>query len=468
MHNGNILLINPWIYDFAAYDMWTEPLGLLYIAGLLRKNGYRINLVNCLDRYHPDLLKLQNRKEPKNDQFGCGKFHKEIIERPPLLEDIPRRYGRYGLPHRIFLKELAKTEHPDVVLVTSSMTYWYPGVFAAIREVKEYFPGVPIILGGVYATLCYDHAVQNSGADYVVSGEGEIQALKLVAQLTGKGSHRLNLPRNIDDYPYPAHDLLTSRDSLAILSSRGCPIGCTYCASKLVAGSFRQRDPMKVVDEIEFYYREFGTKNFAFFDDALLLNPEQHISVILEEIISRKLDACFHTPNGIHARQIIAPLAQRMFRAGFKTIRIGLETSDEDRQRSTGNKINSEEFREAVENLKAAGYTGKDIGAYILMGLPGQPLEEMFESVRYVHKCGAMAKLAIYSPIPGTEEWKKAVEEFGLDPDADPLLHNNSIYPMRSGDMTVQDFQEVKAFALKCNNALLQIPNVGARHASPS
>ena len=61
MQNGNILLINPWIYDFAAYDMWTEPLGLLYIAGLLRENGYRINLINCLDRHHPDLLKLQNK-----------------------------------------------------------------------------------------------------------------------------------------------------------------------------------------------------------------------------------------------------------------------------------------------------------------------------------------------------------------------------------------------------------------------
>ena len=140
MHSGNILLINPWIYDFAAYDLWTAPLGLLYIAGLLRENGYRVYLINCLDRYHPDLLKLQNRETPKNDRFGCGKFYKEMIQRPALLKGIPRRYGRYGLPLQVFRKELASVPRPDVILVTSSMTYWYPGVFAAIREAKEHFP----------------------------------------------------------------------------------------------------------------------------------------------------------------------------------------------------------------------------------------------------------------------------------------------------------------------------------------
>jgi hypothetical protein len=65
-----------------------------------------------------------------------------------------------------------------------------------------------------------------------------------------------------------------------------------------------------------------------------------------------------------------------------------------------------------------------------------------------------MAKLAVYSPIPGTEEWKKAIEEFDLDPNADPLLHNNSIYPIRPGGMTIQDYQKIKDYALSCNNAL--------------
>jgi len=454
MNYPNILLINPWIYDFAAYDMWTEPLGLLYIAGLLRKHGYGVSLINCLDRHHPDLLKWQDRKEPKSDSFGCGKFHKEIIEKPALLEDVPRRYGRYGLPIHIFRKELESIPRPEAILVTSSMTYWYPGVFAAIREAREHFPRVPIILGGIYATLCYDHAVRESGADYVVRGEGEAQALKLVEHLMDRDSGQIDYPQSIDDYPYPAHDLLTNKNSLAILTSRGCPMGCTYCASKLVAGPFRQRDPVKVADEIEFCIRELGTQNIVFYDDALLLNPERHISVILDEVLHRNLNCNFHTPNGMHASQISRQLAQQMFRSGFKTIRLSLETSNEARQRSMGNKIDAEGLREAIENLKEAGYKAKDIGVYVLMGLPGQPLEEMYESVRCVCRCGAVTKLAVYSPIPGTEEWRKAVEEADIDPDADPLLHNDSIFPIRSEGMNVQDFQNVKLFALECNNIL--------------
>ncbi len=62
---------------------------------------------------------------------------------------------------------------PDAVLVTSLMTYWYPGVTAAIRLVREYFPGVPVILGGIYASLCPDHARSHSGADLVLTGPWE-------------------------------------------------------------------------------------------------------------------------------------------------------------------------------------------------------------------------------------------------------------------------------------------------------
>ena len=447
----NVLLINPWIYDFAAYDMWSKPLGLLYIGGLLRANGYNVSLINCLDRYHPELLKYQNLAKPKNNEYGCGKFHKEIIKKPSVLDHVPRKFGRYGLPIHIFQNELNKIEKPDVILITSGMTYWYLGVFEAVRQARSRFPDVPIILGGTYATLCYDHAVKYSDADYVVCGEGEYKALELVNNLVNH-SNPIFKSENLDCLSYPAYDILTSQESLAILTSRGCPMGCTYCASKLVAGEFRQRNPIKVVDEIEFWHKNYGTKHFAFYDDALLLNVEEHIKIILQEIIRREINCNFHTPNAMHARYIDAELARLMFRAGFKTIRISLETSNIDRQKAMGNKITPEAFYDAVDYLKSAGYSGKDIGVYVLICLPGQSLDEMIESVRYVYECGAITKLAVYSPIPQTEEWQKAVKQCAIDPNADPLLHNDSICPVRADGITVDDIQKIKAFALECNN----------------
>ena len=59
MSKGRLLLINPWIYDFAAFNLWVEPIGLLSIGSIFRQHGYQLDFIDCLDRYNPDLLKLQ-------------------------------------------------------------------------------------------------------------------------------------------------------------------------------------------------------------------------------------------------------------------------------------------------------------------------------------------------------------------------------------------------------------------------
>jgi len=61
-----VLLINPWIYDFAAYDEWVKPLGLLYIGTFLEKFGYRVSLINCMDRHHPLLKEKFGKRASTN------------------------------------------------------------------------------------------------------------------------------------------------------------------------------------------------------------------------------------------------------------------------------------------------------------------------------------------------------------------------------------------------------------------
>jgi len=455
MPKGRLLLINPWIYDFAAYNFWIEPIGFLTIANVLREEAYEVSYIDCLDRYHPDLLKIQGRDLPKNTQYATGKYHKEFIEKPEILEHVPRRYGRYGITLDIFDAELERGGNPDVVLVTSKMTYWYLGVFEVIRRVKRQYPGTPLILGGTYATLCYEHAKKNSGADYVIKGEGELQTLKLVNALTGNRSDYSSFSTDISDYPFPAHDLNRKLDYAAILTSRGCPMNCTYCAVHLVNPGFRQRSVGKVLDEISWCYREFGTRNFAFYDDALLLNPGKHIHKILDEIIERKLQCYFHTPNSMHAQLIDAQLAHKMYQAGFKTVRISLETSNVERQRrSSSGKVSNEGFRRASENLLNAGFTASEVSAYVMFGLPGQTLQEVEESIAFVHDCGIQVRLAQYAPIPGTAEWQRAATEYGFDPHLNPLLHNNSIFPIQTNEVTLEDLEMVKMLVNEGNGRI--------------
>jgi len=437
-----ILLINPWIYDFAAYDFWLKPLGLLSLAALLRCNDHQVHFIDCLDPYHPAML--ARTKKTHRRVYGDGKFFREIIEKPANLHIIMRNYCRYGIAPDIFRDEVSRHLDADIVLVTSLMTYWYPGVIAAIKIIRELMPHVPVVLGGKYATLCYDHAVKYSGADYVVRGSGEKQIFRLLDELLGEKQLFEPDTDNLDALPYPALDLVRKLEQVPVMTSRGCPFTCSYCASHIFNDKFQRRDPLKVADEIEYWRNNFGVKNFTFYDDALLVNSAAMIMVLLHQIKRRDLSCNFHCPNGLHLREINEELAQLMFDSGFKTIRFGFETSDLERQIETGGKVKNEELKRAVHFLQTAGFKPGDIGIYLLCGLPGQTAAEVRDSIEFVWECGAKPILAEYSPIPGTKMWDEAVALSPFDIQNEPLYHNNSLLPCRNNDFSVPVYEQLK------------------------
>ncbi|HCX01974.1 MAG TPA: radical SAM protein, partial [Syntrophaceae bacterium] len=168
------------------------------------------------------------------------------MEKPACLQALPRSYCRYGIDPDVFRTALSFHQDADVVLVTSMMTYWYPGVFEVIKIIKEMLPGVPVILGGKYASLCYDHASANSGADFVVRGRGEKQILKLLQEHFAEDIIFEPDEDDLDALPYPAFDLLNRIDQVPIITSLGCPYRCSYCSSHLFYKDYLRRDPMKV------------------------------------------------------------------------------------------------------------------------------------------------------------------------------------------------------------------------------
>jgi radical SAM superfamily enzyme YgiQ (UPF0313 family) len=309
------------------------------------------------------------------------------------------------------------------------MTYWYPGVIALIEVVREMLPEVPVVLGGIYATLCYDHAVKHCGADYVISGDSEVSVVKMIDRLTGFASGQRFLADQLDTYPYPAFDLQHSVPYVPILTGRGCPFRCAYCASGFLSPGFRRRPPQHVVEEIAYWHEKYSSLDFAFYDDALLIDADRHIIPILEGVLARDLKVRFHTPNALHIRPLSRDVAGLMFRAGFKTIRLGLETAFFDDRKAMDDKVGPGEFQKAVDHLSGAGFKGEDIGAYLLYGLPGQDVAELEASIKMVKSCGVKPILAQYSPIPHTTLWAEAVRASRYDPASDPIFHNNSIFP---------------------------------------
>jgi radical SAM superfamily enzyme YgiQ (UPF0313 family) len=402
----HILLINPWITDFAAYNFWIKPHGLLSIASFLRNNGFKITFIDCLD------------STVKRKKYGDGKFRKIEIEKPLPVKSVPRKYSQYGISEEIFKDKISYIEKPDLIGITSGMTYWYPGVFKAIRIVKESLKKVPILLGGIYATLCYDHAVKYSEADYVIRGRGELQLSKIISEL-------FNIELTPDFEPrtdiYPAFDLYSN-----------------------ISGGYKRRDPLKVVEEIACWTSRYRVNNIAFYDDALLFNPLEHIIKILKEVRKRDIQCNFHSPNGLHVKEINKKLATLLYDCQFKTLRLGLETSNEAIQVETGGKVDNRSFGEAVGNLRRAGYSEDEIGVYVMAGLPGQRVGEVEESIAFVKENGAKPILVEYSPIPETALFEKAKKMSGFDLENEPLFHNNSIFPCQWEGFTLANLQRLK------------------------
>ena len=171
----HILLVNPWIHDFAAYDFWAKPMGLLTIAALLRQHGVRVAYMDCLNRFHPRAA----HSDP-SARHGRGPYLKTQIAKPVGLEDVDRHFSRYGILPVWLEEDLRKLERPDLVMVTSLMTYWYPGIRETIDTVRSVFPKTPIVLGGIYARLCEAHAKKNCGADEVTVVPAEQNIFSIV------------------------------------------------------------------------------------------------------------------------------------------------------------------------------------------------------------------------------------------------------------------------------------------------
>lgn len=428
-----ILLINPWIYDFAAYNLWAQPLGLFKVAEFLSTFDVELLFLDCLETI-------------ETGTYGTGHYYSEEIPVPEPLKGIRRKYKRYGIKPAAFRDRLRSFGNVDLIVMTSMMAYWYPGIQAAIGIIRNEYGGIPIILGGVYASLYHEHTSSHSGADFIYRGPVS-NALNFVVSTFGFRMKRKYIARHY-------HEILpTGKVSYApLLTSTGCPFQCSYCASKLIAKAFEQRHPDSVLREIKSLC-SCGVTDFAFYDDALLVNCDTLLKPLLREVVAQGLSVRFHTPNGLHARLIDPSLASLMRQSGFTTLRLSLETVNEDRQRISGGKVSSEELEKAVAALWHAGFSKKEVGVYIMYGLPGQGLDEVRESIAFLMRLGVRINLTEFSPVKGTQSWHDLTSSGVIRDDLDPLLTNNTVFPLLFSGYDDIDIKKMKLAVKEYNTS---------------
>lgn len=400
-----ILLVNPPVVDTQFWAYWSMPQGLLRVATWLREQGCDLRLLDCVEP--------SERRTVRKKLTG-------LVDAGGVLK---QQYW-YGLtPSEIgtCVAQLVRERWiPDQVWVTSLMTYWWRTTAHVVKEIGNAFPGRPIRVGGIYPTLCPNHALRflglGEGAE-VVSGSRVAAGYWASADhdlvVTGEIPPASDLPLAIHLYSDPVTSLnphSTHRPQFYIVtSSRGCPFNCAYCAQRAINGkAVRTRRPDSVVAEMVEATSRYGIREFAFFEDNLLAN-RQHVLSLMGQLVDQKNRTGrlrLFAPEGVEPRLLNEEVACVLREAGFRKLHLGLETID-CAVKAAWNRSHAtlEAFEEAVANCVSAGFKlrNQDINAFVLFGVPGERAESIIDTIIYAsHTVGSIVPM-LFTPVPGSE-----------------------------------------------------------------
>lgn len=423
---SDIVLINPHWYMAQGNldDLWLPiPNGLASIAAALRNEGYSVTIIDAL---------------------GEGYAQHVWVERNG------RRVCRVGLSEETLFKKLEK-HRAHVVGIGNMFTAVFNGSVECAAITRKAMPSARIVMGGVHPSCAPEEVARLPEVDYVLCGEGEVAFPAMIRHIeegaanpmppgvfwkengTIQTSGSPEIIKDIDALPTTAYDLLNmelyhrvaetdliSRGekgalTMPIITSRGCPFGCIFCAAHRLNGRYwRGRSPEKVVDEIELLHERYGVNSFTVEDSNFGLNEERAVG-ICEEILKRKMNIRWNTPNGLRADRIAPRLIEAMKRAGCYEVALAAEHGDQEflnRVVKKGLDLN-DIFRAGAMIRKA----GLSVSCFLMMGFPGETERELAQTAAFGRRlalAGIFPLFFICSPFPGTAMYQEFVERGAL------------------------------------------------------
>jgi len=384
----DILLLNPYFTQLAKYYSYfspTLPMGIMYLAAFLRENG-----------------------------LSCGIGELGIFDIKDAIKIGSR--VRFGLSDEN-IRELLSAKKPKVVGITNMYSVYYRDVIEIARTVKNFDPNIVVVLGGNHATSYWDNVLKNKCVDFVVMGEGEETFLELcrkildkqdfsevkgIAFRSGEGlavktQARPFMP-DLDKIPFPAYDLVdfkryfTKRHvfsmrypATGIITSRGCPGECVYCTVRAVWGrSWRGRTAKNVADEIELLKNNYGIKEFSVLDDSASVDKKRWVA-ICDEIIRRRLDIKWTTPNGIAHWTLTKDVIAKMRRAGCYRLTFGIESGNAQTRKFLGKPY---DLRQATELILYANRIGMWTICTYIIGFPYEDMRSIQDTIDFSKRSG--------------------------------------------------------------------------------
>ncbi|MBY0587083.1 B12-binding domain-containing radical SAM protein [bacterium] len=387
---------------------FTPPIGLAYLAGMIREDGFRVSIVDSM-----------------------GEAPKQFLTE-----------GNY-IYQGLTIDECVDLIAPDatVIGVTCMFTQEWLYARALIRAIRRRFPHVLLIAGGEHITGCTDYSLRDCPElDLCVRGEGE-ETLREIARCLGDIERARKLPgvawidrdlpdqpyrqapprariRAIDDLPWPAWDLVpvetfvTSDNAygvnrgrtLAALATRGCPYKCTFCSNPLMYGNLWQaRNPEKLIEEIEEFIRRYQIQNFDFYDLTMVLKKEWILD-FCRLVRERNLKITWQLPAGTRSEVIDDEIAAALYESGARNITYAPESGSVETLAKIKKRVN---LTRLLVSIKSAVRNKLRVKCSLIIGFPHENRTSVFQTMLFAWKSAWVGvdavECMVFTPYPGSE-----------------------------------------------------------------
>ena len=368
----------------------TPPLGLGYLSSYLRQRGYETKIIDGLNEAISD-------------------------------DEIVRKCQGYDL------------------VGISCMSDYFLEVISLTKKLKG--RGLTVVIGGAHASALPEFTLEQTGADYVIVGEGEVSLFELVKKIadaesteglagvvTKENGHftKRQLIGDIDSLPFPDWEQMDPRrykkaphgglirnfPVAPIVSTRGCPFSCSFCTSPTFwGGRVRFRSPEKVVEEIAYLKENFGIKEIHFEDDNLTLS-KGHLQTICQLIMKKRIRISWAVPNGIRVDTVDSTILRMMKESGCYYLAFGIESANP----SILERVKKEIDLKVVEDSVWATHNlGMLTQGFFIFGLPGETRETIQNTIKFAKSIPLdRAQFLLLDVLPGSELWDELKDEMDI------------------------------------------------------
>ena len=427
----DILLIQPPVRDFYFTAKRSIPYGLACIAASLIRAGFSTDIFDALATAKSRITPLPDELSYLTEYYGKADIS------PFALFHHFRHFG-YSFEH---IGKMARESGAFLVGISSLFTAYSNEAIRTAQVVRKFHPNCQIVLGGHHPTALPEAAMECDAVDFVIRGEGEVSMPMLASAVLNSGtpdfasipgivfrrkddSLHISEPammEDLGDYPPPATHLIRhvfyqrkKRGSAVIVSSRGCPMKCTYCSVGASSLTYRRRSVASVIQEIDHAVTRYDAGFLDFEDENLSLNRKWFMELLYEirtRFSESKLE--LRAMNGLFPPSLDEEMIQMMKAAGFKTLNLSLGSTSADQLR----KFQRPDVRNAVDRvISIAEKHGLEVVCYVIAGAPGQKAEDSLRDLLWFARTRVLAGISVFYPSPGSADFENAAKQGILPP----------------------------------------------------